>query len=310
MLHGLFNLLPLSWRTELTFSTDLHFSRSRPFKLVGISPKNNKFHIHSTDHGISFCDLETLRKTECKNTFLEAWSLLIFHLLQRQEFAPLQKIYQEESRSVPGLPTVDCPPGSNPEELRILGNRCLRVLLTPQADQEWTIEKQSALQKPSSEKNANLTPFVFPDFEKTEFPVPEPNWLDSTFTEIDNPGFDKESSIPTPLATMIQQKVVKVNDSESSLRKRVQKYPYLKDELRWLDSCTARVLLGDSSAQVPFRTCWNNIRQQTDSAERLELTEDYLLLIRDFMTSYSLRNEPRLLERDINILELLDVLLE
>ena len=310
MLYGLFNLLPLSWRTELTFSTDLHFSLSRPFKLVGIPPQTNKFPIHSNDHGISFCDLDTLQKKECKDTFLESWSLLIFHLLQRQEFGPLQKIYQEESRSVPGLPTADCPPGSNPEELRILGNRCLRTLFTPQANHERTIRKQSILRKPNQGENAELTPFVFPDFEKTGFPIPEPNWLDATFAEINQPDFGEGSPIPTPLATMIQQKVVKINDTESSLRKRIKKYPYLKDELRWLDSCTARVLLGDSSAQIPFRKCWNNIRRQTDAVEQLELTEDYLLLIRDFMTSCSLRNEPRLLERDINILELLDVLLE
>jgi len=316
-LYGLFNLLPLSWRTELTFSTDLHFSRSRPFKLVGIPSKANKFHVQSNDHGISFCDLDTLRNTECKNTFLEAWPLLIFHLLQRQEFGLLQKIYREESRSVPGLPTADCPPGSNPEELRILGNRCLRTLLTPPTDHEQIIRTWSVLRRPDSGESIDLAPFVFPDLEKTEFAVPQPSWLDSTFAETDRPGFDEEPPVPlldplvpTPLATMIQQKVVKINDTDSSLLKRIKKYPYLKDELRWLDSCTARVLLGDSSAQVPFRKCWSNIRRQTDTVERLELTEDYLLLIRDFMTSSSLRDEPRLLERDINILELLDVLLE
>ncbi|MCL2306282.1 MAG: hypothetical protein FWC43_13135 [Planctomycetaceae bacterium] len=311
MLHGLFNLLPLSWRTELTFSTDLHFSRSRPFKLVGIHAEADIFHFlpsdsHSDDHRISFCDLNTLKRPECKNVFLEAWPLLIYHLLQRREFESLQKIYQEDSRSVPGLPTADCPPGSNPEELRILGNRCLRGLFaSPQ-----TIETKPVLRKAASVEDANLTPFIFPDFEQTEFQTMELELSELASEEIYRSAYDEDSSVPVPLATMIQKKVVKLNDSGSLLLKRIKKYPNLKNELKWLDSCTARVLLGDSSAQIPFRTCWNNIRERTDAIERLELTEDYLLLIRDFMNSYSLRNEPRLLERDINILELLNVLLE
>jgi len=102
---------------------------------------------------------------------------------------------------------------------------------------------------------------------------------------------------------------VKLKDSESSLLKRIKKYPHLRNELKWLDACTARVLLGDSSAQAPFRSCWNDIRERTDTLERLELTEDYLLLLRDFMNSTSLRKEPGLLERNINVLEMLDVLL-
>ena len=317
VLYGLFNLLPLSWRTELTFSTALHFSRSKPLKLVGIHSGGDVFPFRSNEHRISFCDLDALRQMDDKNTFLEAWPLLIFHLLQRQEFGVLQKIYQEESRSVPGLPTPDCPPGSNPEELRMLGNRCLRELFLPLGGHQTNLRSQSNLRKPNASENSEVAPFAFPDFEQTEYVTPEPDLSDFTSTDSYHPDFDAESlispaesSIPTPLATMIRQKVVKINDSGSSLLKRIQKYPYLKDELKWLDSCTARVLLGDSSAQIPFRTCWNGIRERTDPLEQLELTEDYLLLIRDFMNSCSLRNEPRMLERDINILELLDVLLE
>jgi len=294
MLNGLFNLLPLSWRTELTFSTDLPFSRSRPFKLVGIPSGIDGIHFPSGDHGISFCDLNTLKRPECENVFLEAWPLLIFHLLQRQEFEALQKIYQEESRSVPGLPVPDCPPGSNPEELRILGNRCLRALLSSPVNSE----EKLVLRKPETVESADLVPFVFPDFKETE---------DS------HSLFEVDAPVSSPLATLTQKKAVTLKDSESSLLKKIKKYtkkhPHLQNELKWLDSCTARVLLGDSSAQVSFRACWNDIRKRTNISERLELTEDYLLLIRDFMNSPTLRGEPRLLERDINILEMLDVLL-
>ena len=315
MLHGLFNLLPLSWRTELTFSTDFHFSRSRPFKLVGFHSGADEFRFlshndHSNDHGISFCDLNTLKHSECKNIFLEAWPLLVYHLLQRQELEFLQKIYQEDSRSVPGLPTPDCPPGSNPEELRILGNRCLRALFAPSPPHEKNTGLSSVLRKPNiGGDTTDIVSFVFPDLE-------EPNLPDLTSADIRHSVFNEESpvlspggSIPTPLATMIQKKVMKISTSDSALLRRIRKYPNLKNELKWLDSCTARVLLGDSSAQTPFRACWNDIRERTNAFERLELTEEYLLLIRDFMNSYSLRNEPRLLERNINVLELLDVLL-
>ena len=289
MLNGLFNLLPLSWRTELTFSTDIHFSRSRPFKLVGIPSGLDELHFPSGEHGISFCDLNTLGRPGCNNVFLEAWPLLIYHVLERQEFEALHKIYQEESRSVPGLPTPDCPPGSNPEELRILGNRCLRGLFAPPT----LPGKTSVLRQTNIGDNVDLAPFVFPDL------VP---------VETCHSVYEEDSPSSSSLATLVQKKVVKLKDSDSLL-KRIKKYPTLRNELKWLDSCTARVLLGDSSAQTPFRNCWDDIRKRTNTVERLELTEDYLLLIRDFMNSNSLRSEPGLLERNINILELLDVLL-
>ncbi len=294
MFYGLFNLLPLSWRPELTFSTAPPLARSRPFKLVAVRGGGNLFRLNSEDRGISFCDVEAIRRAEKKTvTLLDAWPLLVYHLLQRRDFDQLQRIFREEASDVPGLPHADCPPGTNPEELRLLANRCLRDFL------------ETPLKSPSVPQTvSDCTSYVFSDLEKLE----EDATLEQQF---EPPAFSTSPAIPAPLATMIQQKVVKLNDSESSpLLRRIKKFPYLKDELRRLDSCTARVLLGDASAQAPFRTCWDTIRSRTDRVQQLELTEDYLLLIRDFMNSHTLRNEPRFLERDINILELLDALLE
>ena len=317
MLYGLFNLLPLSWRLELTFSMNVPFSRSPSFKLVGIPSGTNPSRLDCNDHGISFCDLSAIRRADRKTaTPLAAWPLFIYHLLQRKDFGLLQRIYQEEARDVPGLPTVDCPPGSNPEELRILGNRYLRELLSSVETSEKKQPSKSIIKQPKSEyaletEHADCVSFVFPELK-------EPDESDFTDGEIyrtdyveERTDFSANPTLPAPLATMIQQKVVKLNDVKSSpLVKRIKKYPFLKNDLRWLDSCTARVLLGDSTAQRPFRKCWSDICRQTDFSQQLELKEDYLLLIRDFMNAHSLQSEPRLLERDVNILELLDVLLD
>ena len=313
MLYGLFNLLPLSWRSELTFSTNVPFSRSPSFKLVGISSGTNPFRLNSNDCGISFCDLSAMRRTDRKTaTQLDAWPLFIYHLLLRKDFGLLQHIYQEEARIVPDLPTADCPPGSNPEELRILGNRYLRELLSSAETSVKMQPPKSIIKRPKSEDDsAECVSFVFPELK-------EPDESDFAGGEIyrtdyveERADFPANPALPAPLATMIQQKVVKLSETESSpLVKRVKKYPFLKNDLRWLDSCTARVLLGDSTAQRPFRKCWSDICRQTDFTQQLELKEDYLLLIRDFMNAHSLQSEPRLLERDVNILELLDVLLD
>ena len=318
MLHGLFNLLPLSWRLELTFSTNIPLSRSPSFKLVGIPSGTNPFRLNSNnDHGISFCDLTAIRRTERKTAaLLDAWPLFIYHLLQRKDFGLLQQVYQEEARIVPGLVTADCPPGSNPEELRILGNRYLRVLLSSTDSKENTQQPPKSIIKHFDSEDAlkmdqaNCVSFVFPELKEPDHPDFADREIYRTDYVEERTDFPANPTLPAPLATMIQQKVVKMDDTESSpLLKRIMKYPYLKNDLRWLDSCTARVLLGDSTAQIPFRKCWSEICHQTDFSQQLELKEDYLLLIRDFMNAHSLQTEPRLLERDVNILELLDVLL-
>ena len=323
VISGLFNMFPISWRPELTFSTELHFSRSRPLKLVGVSGGTNMFRMNSSDIGISFCDLAAIKRAENQTiTLLDAWPLFMYHVLRNRNFSFLQdKLKQEFIASRNDGSAYDLP-GTDPDELRILANKWFAGLL----DSE---KSKQSLPKPNRSDKTDNTVFVFPDFNKEESHAVSDRLTDilaqeksedekQNFAEIEGfqtkfeekPEVHETVELPGSLATLIQQKVVRVNDSVSSpLLKRINKYPFLKDELKWLESCVARVLLGDHSALVPFRICWNGICSRLDSMQQLALAEDYIILVRDFMNQHSLRNDPRLLERDIDIMELLDVIL-
>ena len=322
VISGLFNLFPISWRPELTFSTEFHFSRSRPLKLVGVSGGTSMFRMNSSDIGISFCDLAAIRRAENQTiTLLDAWPLFIYHVLRKRNYAFLQDKLRLEFDATRYNGSMYDLPGTDPDELRVLANKWF-------ADFLKTDKSKNALPKLNCPDKMDNTLFVFPDFNKEESEIVSDRFADclaqekaedeKEFAETEEfqtkfeekPETKPSTELPGSLATLIQQKVVRLNDSVASpLLKRINKYPFLKDELKWLESCVARVLLGDNSALVPFRICWNGICSRLNSMQQLELAEDYIVLVRDFMNQHSLRDDPRLLERDINIMEFLDVIL-
>ncbi len=334
MISGLLQLLPLSWRTELTFSTELHFSRSRPLKLVGINGGAKMFQLNSPDLGISFCDLAAIKRTELDLLpHLDSWSRLIFQMFERGGLPFLEKKFREEFQSSRKKASADLLPGTDPGELRALAAQW--------SSEFWPgFRKDVSRELPPRAGKTKSVVFSFPNLEFADSaperqPVSEEGEISKKFLaaslndvfssasieiettetaetlEMEAPAPSEPSELePIPIATLIQQKVIRLNDSPSpSLARRIKKYPQHKDELKWLDSCAARILLGDRSALPSFQLCWKKIAAAVDPSQKMELTEEYLILLRDFLSQSTSQNEARILDRDINVLELLETLL-
>lgn len=88
ILEGLFNLLPLEWRTELSFSSDLMFSSLRPFRAIGIPGQNARMLREFEKSGFSVCDLSSEHSTARPSIGEFApWSRMIYYVLQKRQFS-------------------------------------------------------------------------------------------------------------------------------------------------------------------------------------------------------------------------------
>lgn len=361
LIYSLFNLLPLSWRPELTFSTEFNFSRLRPFKVIGVSSGLELFRMNSGDKNISFCDLAAIKRSEQKSiTLLDSWPLLIFHALLKKDYELLNRVYLKAAEHELQFRSEDSPPGTDPNELRLLANHFLKEqfqqrehspqLLLPSFDEQSSTQQQLTTDEFSANCSQNdcerdekpedlLKNHIDNNFsaemlredakEKNHLTIEETVFFtDDFFHSVDEEDPFKTSSSFVSMSTsdsfsghteyliselfppLTMLKVVQFEDStSSSLGQRLRKFPMIQRQLKCLDACTARILLGDFSSVERFRNCWNEICRQINPLQKLELTEEYLLIVRDFINIPNNRSGQNLLQRDVNILELLDSLL-
>ncbi|MDR2762694.1 MAG: hypothetical protein LBB88_08855 [Planctomycetaceae bacterium] len=89
ILNGIFNLLPVRFRTELTFSTAAFLSSDNPFQAVGFSGDSKSAIKLANDSGASLIDFEKFRhyRKIPQNIHLDQWSQLIFSVLSNRDFA-------------------------------------------------------------------------------------------------------------------------------------------------------------------------------------------------------------------------------
>ncbi|MGL6226457.1 MAG: hypothetical protein ACRC10_07515 [Thermoguttaceae bacterium] len=353
VIEGLFNLLPLSWRTELTFSTELHFSRTKPLKIVGVSGGERLMRLNRSDLGISYCDLSEFQHQRFQSgTLLDSWPLLVFHALNRSDFAFLEEKFQAEWRKEQQS-MFDGMTSTNPGQLRELAvgsfaelfARSLQKVERPvqgpirQSVRTSAQETNHPVDPLSVQSPNHPTVFSFPFLEQAgperEESVQDESlleWTDSlssddaerflsqVFAEENTlfAPYEETSGVPffpaqdefIPLTTLLETKVIPLTETAvSGQDQRLKRFARFKNELKWLDSCAARSLFGDDTALESFQRCWKTICENLDPLQQIELTEDYVVLIRDFLSQRNDREEHPLLDRDLNALELLDVLL-
>lgn len=124
MIEGLFNLVPVMWRPELSFASDLIFSSQRPFRIIGV-PVASLVNIRELESRGASCrslvDRDIYRHPAIGE--LDPWAKFIYYMLLNEELDLLGKsIRKLGNSSLSFLGELS--------ELNILGLKYLRKLFT------------------------------------------------------------------------------------------------------------------------------------------------------------------------------------
>ena len=96
VLSALFDMLPIPYRPELTFSSDFFFSIKNSFRLSGFSQLQQKTVRLMKQWGVPVISLEQDNKGSMET--LDPWSRFVYQLLQSQNFGFLERFWGIEHR--------------------------------------------------------------------------------------------------------------------------------------------------------------------------------------------------------------------
>ena len=106
VLSALFDLLPIHYSPELTFSSDFFFSSKNTFRLSGFGRLQQRTIRLMKQWGVSVISLERGNKGSVET--LDPWSRFVYELLQSRNFGFLERYWNTEHQAIP-LPTESQP---------------------------------------------------------------------------------------------------------------------------------------------------------------------------------------------------------
>lgn len=296
LIEGLIDLLPIRFRTELSFSTELFFSENYPFRLIGLSGNKKNASHWSIATGIPLLDLDRYQKTKptlCPTSF-DAWPQFVFQILENAQFTDLERILEAEFDQLLSAPQDETFCVLDWNELHEMGDRwskAIREGKAPDKSPASTISKCSTKEirfhsgHPTKEilRCSSVFDRVLPllDREMASF-----NLNRETVTSIIlNSGNQILSTIP---------------------KDRTEAERYLQEIL---DHSVERLFAGERSALDEIREHWNELRQQVSWEQLDQLREIYLARIRAAVTDFSENGEEKA-DRNARFLDLMLLLLD
>ena len=102
VLSALFDLLPIHYRPELTFSSDFFFSSKNSFRLSGFNKLRQRTIRFMKQYGVPVISLEQGNKGSLET--LDPWSRFVYQLLQTRNFGFLERHRNIEYREATLLP--------------------------------------------------------------------------------------------------------------------------------------------------------------------------------------------------------------
>ncbi len=282
VLAGLFELLPLHYRTELTFSTDLFFSEQTPFRLIGLGgPRRQALEwVKGINIPLVLLEPQRNRNVLTKSAHRDPWPKFIQFLLQSRHraryFDFLERQWAHEYRHA--LSTYDEDATITPDWEHL---HSLAV--------SWAKAARNMAGSPQPENRA------IPD------DMPEAVRVLGTVEEllplIEEENGDVDLAPGSPSADLMN-----FNFAEN--------FPLLQEEFRLLDSSLAQAFFGDETVLPKIRETWKAVTARTKPEERELICEKYMALTRSVMLHGSDLDGTRRLERSAIRLELLAIFLE
>ena len=272
ILSGLFELLPISFRTELTFSTDLFFSVQNPFRIIGLAGPRRQVLGQAQALGIPLMVVENNEKagTPMSPRPLSAWPRFVAEVFRQRRFDFLKQQWKHEYDQALSTFDEESPRMVDWEHLNHLADSWRSDSLSGLPDLSETHDKKSDAPLETLENVEKLLPMI--DAENRR----------STFSE----------TVKTKPAIVMAERL-----------------PHLRNEIRHFDTLLARLVFDDSRLLPEVRSTWHDLCIRTTGEERELLCEEYLGRIRSILISNSGQDTPRP-ERSATLLQLMSILLE
>ena len=292
ILAGLFELLPLGYRTELTFSTDLFFSVQTPFRIIGMSGPRRLALEQAKAIRIPLVILEkdhppkTLKGI---SDVREPWPEFVRHVLESRQFDFLEKQWAIEYDRSFSTFDEESPLTTDWENLHGLAVSWMKKM---KAD-----SGQAGLGGDSVRAD-----------------IPEAFRCLDTVEEL-LPLIDEENRIwSKQQQRMIDKDVMSAPQDPKTVPNLVsglmERLPHLREDLQVMDSLLARAFFGDATVLPGISEAWKKIRAKTTWDEREKICEEYISLTRSIFLVGPEQSEARQVERSAIFLELVSVFLE
>ncbi|MDD3587176.1 MAG: hypothetical protein PHQ75_08330 [Thermoguttaceae bacterium] len=291
VLSGLYNLLPMAWRRELTFTMGLMFREDWGFRAIGIAPEDKLVIEFYKKRNLPFFDLDAI-------TFNEAypitcsWVRLVNQILQDDQysyFVPrlLKADFHLKDTGEDTIPT--------PEAINRLGDELLADYAqfctgATSADTSFSV---NGLEENKSEDSLQI---------RTDKPqdTTDPALLES---ELPYPGHSP-SMLPLELPLLQYESGNKIF---SPYQRLIAMAPEYKDWFQQLDSLVGHVLRYDQAAVEALRRYWKDIHTQFDDRTLWVIREEYIHYVQASLAGDDSSNvDPA--RRSIFILEVLGIL--
>lgn len=304
LIEGLIDLLPICFRTELSFSTELFFSANHPFRLIGFSGNKKVASRWSIASGIPLLDLDRRQKTKtssCPASF-DAWPQFAFQILKDGRLDDFERIQENEFDQLVSAPRN--------ENLCLLDWNDLHEIADrwSEAIREGKKPEQSLFSTTSNRST-----------EESRFhaghPTKEILRCSSTFDRI-LPLLDKESRPfninQETIASILSDfrngpdKYSEFSDDQSNPTKSRQFYELAE---KWDRTVGQFFSGGDFESLEKIHGIWNQLQSCLTRNQLDEIREEYLARIRVAVTDFSENGEKKA-DRNARFLDLMLLLLD
>ncbi len=277
LINGIFNLLPIHWRPELSFSIGLHFDGEHYLRLVSCNKKDPK---NGPEPNMPYIDPLAIKEGRANFEIVEGWPLLIELVLQKEAFTFLNtKLiddYQERCEKSFGEPETFC----DTETIHVLGFEWLYQLKHFLSQNPELSKDQDRLMSRADQAHPLL---------ETDLPYPENL----------RPGLEFEK----PLV------LVEGSNILSPFQRLSARFPDRVQDLTRLDSLIAHFLGGSFFSKDVLEKFWMDLRKRSESDFLWSVREEYIHYIRSYLLVRDTDQFDSAMKENIAALDIINLLI-
>lgn len=266
ILAGLIELLPIRYRSELTFSSELNFSPNNSFRLIGVGNSKRQAAWLSGTLGIPIVRLDEFKHDTVppESRVLDPWPGFVFELFQSGQFSILRREMEIEYESLLSATGDDT----------VLSWNGLHEIAARRM--QWFRDRSFSFAPPERNRLKTETTATSQEFLRCSATV------DRILPMLDR-EHDDLSRKRRALESSMNSSAVE-SDSMVSPTDRGDRFPDQRDSFMELDERIAGILSGNSDDISSVRKIWTNFCRRISWEEQDRLREEFLGSIRETLT--------------------------